>query len=601
MSDTKVRQRNEIPVEYTWNAPSLFDSPQAWKAEAKKLSEDISAVQAYQGRLHESAAVLLEAMHLVETLYMRAGKVLVYASLTAATNTADPAGAQMEGMAYAVLGEFVTAVAFTDPEILAIGRETLEGWMRENEELKGYAHYIDNLFRKQQHVRSQEVEEVLGMLTPAFTSTSTTATMLTDADFRFADAMASDGTRLPVTQGTLDEILSSPDREARRTAWENYTDTFLAFKNTLASNLSTSINQMVFQTRVRHYPTTLEASLNENNIPVEVFNNLIATFQRNLPTWHRYWAVRRKRLGVDTLHPYDIWAPLTNQPLRVPFQQAVDWVVAALRPLGDDYVEVLRKGVREDRWIDVYPSQGKNSSQFSSGWYGTSPFIFLNYDDTIFSASTLAHELGHSMHSYLSWKHQLPVYADYSLFVAEVASNFHQAMLRGYLLANNTDPQFQISVIEEAMSNFHRYFFIMPTLARFELEMHQRAESGEGLNAEIMNQRMAELFAEGYGNEMQVDPQRVGITWATFSHLYADYYVYQYATGISAANALSRRILAGEPGAAEHYRSFLSAGASLYPLDALKLAGVDMTTPQPVEEAFQVLSELVDRLEKLVA
>ena len=302
---------------------------------------------------------------------------------------------------------------------------------------------------------------------------------------------------------------------------------------------------------------------------------------------------------METLHPYDIWAPLTDQPLKVPFQQAVEWVCAALKPLGEDYVNVIRQGALQDRWIDVYPSQGKASAQFSAGWYGTFPFIFLNYDETLFSASTLSHELGHSMHSYLTWKHQLPVYSDYSLFVAEVASNFHQAMLRGYLLANNTDPQFQIKVIEEAMDNFHRYFFIMPTLARFELEMHERAERGEGLNAEIMNTRMTELFAEGYGDEMHVDPERVGITWATFGHLYSDYYVYQYATGISAANALSRRILAGEPGAAERYRSFLQAGSSLYPLDALKLAGVDMTTTQPVEEAFQVLREMVDGLEKL--
>lgn len=311
------------------------------------------------------------------------------------------------------------------------------------------------------------------------------------------------------------------------------------------------------------------------------------------------FALLRASAGGRRVGRWDIWALLTQKPLTVPFDQAVEWVSAALQPLGKDYVDVLRQGVLQDRWIDVYPSQGKASAQFSAGWYGTYPFIFLNYDDTIFSASTLSHELGHSMHSYLTWKNQPVVYSDYSLFVAEVASNFHQAMLRAHLLATNSDPQFQISVIEEGMSNFHRYFFIMPTLARFELEMHERAERGEGLTAEIMNQRMTELFTEGYGGEMHVDPDRVGITWATFGHLYQDYYVYQYATGISAANALSRRILAGEPNAAENYRKFLSSGSSLYPLDALKLAGVDMTTTRPVEEAFQVLSDLVDRLEKL--
>lgn len=599
MPATTVRQRSDVPVEYTWNAPSVFPTPSDWQAEAKALTADIPAMQTYQGRLGESPEVLLEAFGMMEKFYERAGKMLVYATLTAATNTADPSGAQMESMAYVVFGQLAAAVAFIDPELIQIGQEKIARWSDETPALKPYAHYFDNLFRKQEHVRSQEVEEVLGMLTPAFSGTGTTANMLTDADFRFEDATASDGSKLPVTQGTLDEILSGSDREARRTAWKSYTDTYLAFRNTLASNLATSINQMVFRTRVRRYPSTLEASLAENNIPVEVFHNLIDTFKRNLPTWHRYWAVRRKLLGVETLHPYDIWAPLTDNPLRVQFNQAVEWVSAALQPLGSDYVDALRQGVLQDRWIDVYPSQGKASAQFSAGWYGTHPFIFLNYDDTIFSASTLSHELGHSMHSYLTWKHQPIVYSDYSLFVAEVASNFHQAMLRAYLLANNSDPQFQISVIEEGMSNFHRYFFIMPTLARFELEMHERAERGEGLTAEIMNQRMTELFSEGYGGEMHVDPDRVGITWATFGHLYQDYYVYQYATGISAANALSRRILAGEPNAAENYRKFLSSGSSLYPLDALKVAGVDMTTTRPVEEAFQVLSDLVDRLEKL--
>ncbi|HEY9086687.1 MAG TPA: oligoendopeptidase F [Anaerolineaceae bacterium] len=599
MATTVVRQRSEIPVEYTWNAPSLFENLDAWKAELKVISEEIPAMQSFQGRLSEGPGVLLEAVQLMEILFTRAGKLLVYGTLSAATDTANPEGAQMEGMAYALLGQFAAAVAFIDPELIAIGQETLNAWMMQEPKLQTYAHYFDNLFRKQEHVRSAEVEELLGMLTSPFSGTNTTATMLTDADFRFEPATASDGTKLPVTQGTLDEILSGSDREARRTAWESYMDTFLNFRNTLSSNLSTSINQMVFRTRARRYGSTLEASLAENNIPKEVFFNLIETFKKNLPTWHRYWAVRRKLLGVETLHPYDIWAPLTKQPLKVPFQQAFEWVSAAVKPLGEDYVAALRQGVLHDRWIDVYPSQGKASAQFSAGWYGTFPFIFLNYDDTIFSASTLAHELGHSMHSYLTWKTQPAVYSDYSLFVAEVASNFHQAMMRGYLLANNSDPDFQISVIEEGMSNFHRYFFIMPTLARFELEMHERAEQGEGLTAEIMNTRMVELFSEGYGSEMHVDPDRVGITWATFGHLYADYYVYQYATGISAANALSRRILAGEPGAAENYRKFLSSGSSLYPLDALKVAGVDMTTTRPVEEAFQVLSDLVDRLEKL--
>ena len=370
-------------------------------------------------------------------------------------------------------------------------------------------------------MRSGEIEELLGMLAVPFSGAQRTASLMTDADFRFPPAKTSGGAELPVAQGTLDEILAGPDRKARQTAWESYSDTYLAFKNTLANNLVTSIQQNVFRARARAYPGTLEASLFENNIPVEVFHNLMETFKKNLPTWHRYWAVRRKALGVETLQPYDIWAPLTARQPEVSFHQAVDWIAQSLAPMGEEYVRTLRKGCLEDRWIDVYPNQGKSSAQFSCGGPGMNPFIVINYDDTIFSVSTLAHELGHSMHSYLTCQNQPVVYTDYSLFVAEVASNFHQAMVRAHLLATNPDPDFQINVIEEAMNNFHRYFFIMPTLARFELEMHQRAERGQGIAADDMNNLMADLFSEGYGGQVAVDRERVGITWATFGHLYA--------------------------------------------------------------------------------
>jgi oligoendopeptidase F len=269
-------------------------------------------------------------------------------------------------------------------------------------------------------------------------------------------------------------------------------------------------------------------------------------------------------------------------------------------------VATLRRGALDQRWVDVYPNQGKRSGAFSAGRQGTFPFIVMSYNDDVFSLSTLAHELGHSMHSYLTWEHQPFLYSDYALFVAEVASNFHQAMVRDHLLKTHqgsddaADAAFQVSVIEEAMSNFHRYFFIMPTLARFELEVHERVERGQGLNADGMIDLMVDLFAEGYGDEMAVDRERVGITWATFQHLYVDYYVYQYATGISGANALAQRILGGEEGAVADYLSFLKAGGSVYPLDALKMAGVDLTTPEAVEVTFGVLAEMVDRLAALV-
>jgi oligoendopeptidase F len=600
MAERKVRTRGEIPENYQWNAPSVFSTPQEWQVEATRLAKDIEQLDQFHGKLCEGPDQLLAGMELYENLLRRGGKVYVYATLSQQVDTGNPDGTRMMGQAMGLFGRMNAASSFIEPELLAIGQETLAKWMKGEPKLQVYAHYFEDLFRKQEHVRSAEVEELLGMLSPAFQGTSQTATIMTDADFRFGPAVTKEGTEIPLAQGNYDEMLAQADREVRRSAYEHYTDTYLNFKNTLASNLSTSIQQNAFKSQARRYPNTLSAALFEYNIPVEVFTNLIDTYKANLPTWHRYWRIRRKALGVDELHPYDIWAPLTTNRQHVSFEQAIDWISEGLSPMGEEYVRAVRKGALEQRWIDVFPNQGKSSAQFSSGWPGTHPFIFINFGEDIFSVSTLAHELGHSMHSYLTWQNQPLIYSNYSMFVAEVASNFHQAMVRGHLLKTSTDREFKISVIEEAMDNFHRYFFIMPTLARFELETHQRAERGQGMSADDMMNLMADLFAEGYGSEMVYDRQRVGITWATFGHLYVDYYVFQYATGISGANALSRPILSGEPGAVDRYLRFLSAGSSLYPLDALKLAGVDLSTPKPVEATFQILAGLVDELERLV-
>lgn len=598
MSET-IRTRAEIPAKYKWNAASVYASHQAWESEADSLLVKLEDLKRMEGSVGKSSASVADALDISNALLEILGKVLTYSYNAQAVDNADANAARMFGKTQSILGQIFAGIGFIQPEILAIEADTLAQWRKEESRLKIYDQYFDDLLRQQAHVRSAEVEEALGLAQDPFVSLYTTMNVMTNSEMQYPNAHTVDGKELVVTQGTLEEILASPDRTARRTAWEGFRDTHLAFKNTLGSNLLASVKANVFAQRVRKYPSTLEGSLFVNNVPPQVFHNLIQTVRKNLPVWHKYWRVRREALGQTELQPYDVWAPLTKEKVTVPYETAVEWICDGLAPLGEEYVSTARRGLLEEGWVDVYPNLNKSAAQFSSGSKGTHPFIVMLYDDTIFSMSTLAHELGHSMHSYLTWKRQPAVYSQYSLFAAEVASNFNQAMVRAHLLKTNNDPQFQISLLEEAFANFHRYFFIMPLLAQFELEVHQRVERGQGVTADDMNEIMADLYAEGYGAEMQFDRGRTGITWATFGHLYQDYYVFQYSTGISGAHALARRVLSGTENAAEDYLRFLSAGSSVYPLDALKLAGVDMSTPQPVEETFDLLAQMVDRLEEL--
>jgi oligoendopeptidase F len=592
--------RNEVPIAETWALESIFPTPADWEAACATLQDWLPDLAAYQGRLHENPQVLLDAIHKFEEIGTLLGKIMTYAGNATSVDTFDQDANARAGQARSLGAKAGAAIAFFDPELMTIGFDTLKTWMQSTPNLAFFSQYVDRLEKRSAHVRSGEVEQVLALAADPFGGAFSTFNMLNNADLKFQPAIASDGTQLEIAQASIGSLLTHPDRQVRRSAWQNYADGYLAFKNTSAATLTTAIKQDVFTARVRGYGSSLQASLEPNNVPVEVFHNLIEVFKQNLPTWHKYWQVRRKALNLETFGVYDIKAPLTESKPVVPYQQAVDWICEGMAPLGEEYVAIMRRGCLEDRWVDRARNRGKREGAFSSGAYGTRPFIMMSYADDLFSLSTLAHELGHSMHSYYSRANQRFIYSRYGLFVAEVASNFNQATVREYLMRTQTAPDFQIALIEEAMSNYHRYFFIMPTLARFELEMHTRAEKGAPLNADILIGILADLFKEGYGEEVEFDRERIGITWAQFLHMYMNFYVYQYATGISGAHALAHGVTSGQPGAAERYLDFLKSGSSRYPLEALQLAGVDMTSPEPVSAAFSVLADLVDRLESLV-
>ncbi len=592
--------RASVPIERTWDDTSVFPDGEAWEVELDGVLAALPELAAFKGRLDESAARLSRCLSARDGLAQRAGKVFAYALMGYAVETTDSAAVARFGRAQAADAQLAAASAFVEPELLAIGRERLRDWSIEEPALRAYEHYFDDLFRRAAHTRSAEVEEVLGLASDAFAAPFAVYSALVDSDVVFAPAEPDGGGSVEVTQGSIDALLASPDRTLRRSAWESYADGYLGARNALAANLAGAVKQAVFSARVRRYGSSLEASLSRSNVPPDVFDSLIAAFQANLPTWHRYWRLRRSIHGVERLAPYDLGAPLGASSPVFEFDQCVEWICDSLAPLGDAYAETVRRGCLEERWVDVCPTAGKMGGAFSAGAPGTAPFIMMSFDGTAVSLGTLAHELGHSMHSYLTWQSQPQVYTHYSMFVAEVASNVHQSLLRAHLVDTVDDPAVQLAVLEEAMRNFHRYFFVMPTLARFEREVHERAAAGEGLTAELLCDRMADLFAEGFGPEVELDRERIGITWAQFGHLYEPFYVYQYATGISGAHALARRVLDGEEGAVERYLAFLAAGDSVYPLDALRDAGADLGSPEPVEQAFAVLSSLVDRIEELL-
>lgn len=600
MSDD-IRTREEIPAEDTWDLENIFSKVDDWEKTFAEADGMFAKLSSYAGTLSGGPATLLEFLKFSEDVNLKVMHVLMYAFLKFSTNTMDQDTNILRARAQGLVARSGAASAWFEPELMDIGFETLHKWADENEELGEYRHMLDRLEKESPHVRSAEVEELLSIVQDTFATASGTHGILVNADMKIQPAIDSDGKKHEVAHANLIKLMSSTDRELRRTAWESYADAHLAFKNTQANTIAAGVKQNIFMANARKYKSAAEAALESTYVPMEVLTNLIDTFKKNLPTWHKYWDVRKRGLGLDQFHIYDTRAALTENMPHLEFDQAFEWIYEGMKPLGEEYVEVMRKGVLEQRWVDRYPNKGKRYGAFSWGFRGTHPFIMMNHNNDIFGLSTLAHELGHSMHSYFTRKSQPPAYHGYGLFAAEVASNFNQAMVRDYLLKTQTDRDLQIAIIEEAMANFRRYFLIMPTLARFELEIHERAERGEALTAQGMIELLADLFTEGYGDGVNVDREREGSVWMQFStHLYSNFYVFRYATGISGAHALADMVLNGGDEARDKYLDFLNKGGHGYPLDILKDAGVDLSKPTAVEKTFSVLAEYVDKLETLV-
>ncbi len=600
-SHAAVPARSAIPVDKTWDLESVYASPADWEAAFTAIDGRIAELASHAGSIGSSADALLATLTLRDELMTEVEQVVVFAHLRYAEDSGNTTNAAMASRASGLGARFSAAAAFISPAILAIDPATLRDWAGTEAGLSAYRFEFEDLDRMRPHVRSAEVEAVLAQATEVARAPYTTSSTLTDTELPFGTIIDSDGSSVQLSQGNIERYLGSTDATVRRSAWTVAADAHLAFQNTLGDILQTGIKADVFYSRAHNFPTALEASLAPTNLPPAVFHNLIETVRRNYPTWHRYFRVRRQLLGVDELHPGDLHAPLGEGAPVISWEEGVELVLETLQPMGEEYVELNRQGMA-GRWVDVLPNKGKGSGAFSSGSYTTQPFISMNWHDDLGSVSTLTHELGHSCHSW-HVNHSQPIgYSGYSMSAAETASNFHQALMGKYLLDTHDERGWLLAILEERMANHFRYFFIMPILAQFELWAHGEIEAGRALTGEGMTDKLAELFMEGYGGEVVVDRAdrpRLGVTWAQFPHLFMNFYVFQYAVGISAAAALAKPILAGDTDARDRYLAFLREGGSSYPIDQLKRAGIDMSSPEPVQAAFDILAGYVDRLEEL--
>ena len=598
MSETnKIRQRNEIPVEDTWALEDLYVSDEAWEQELETLNDDREYLASFAGQLGASAEKLYAYLERMEQVNSKAELLANYCMRKSDEDTRVAKYQAMSGKFMNVIVALGAACSFETPEILDISDDVLEGFYTEKPELERYRRYLTNARRRKEHILSPAEEKLLAAAGEMSGAPSDIYGNFADADIKFPDAVDAEGKTHPLTQGTFVPYESSDDRVLRKSAYENLYRTFARFKNTAAGLLNAQGKQLKFFADARKYPTTLDAALDRTEVPTSVYLNLIEAVHKNMDKMHRYVRLRKKLLGVDDLHFYDIYTSLLpGVDKKIPFHEAKQTVYDSLAPLGEEYRAILKEGF-ENRWIDVYENEGKRGGAYSAG-AAVHPYVLLNYSGTLDSQFTLAHEMGHALHSYYSNKYQNPIDADYVIFVAEVASTCNEALLMEHLLSKTTDKKERAYLINHFLEQFKGTLYRQTMFAEFELIVGRLIGEGKTLTAELLCDEYKKLNQLYFGPDMVVDDE-IAMEWARIPHFYYNYYVFQYATGYSAAIALSRKILREGESAVKDYLGFLSGGCSKSPIDLLKGAGVDMTSPEPVDQALQLFGELLDEMEEL--
>lgn len=593
-----VPTREEIDERYKWDLSGIFADTAAWEADYARAEKAIDKLAGLKGSAAKSGKTLLELLQTRDQASVQVDKIALYASLLHDQDTKDNAAQELNTRANTLADKFKKATAWLEPELVALPSAQIDAWLAADPKLAVYRHYFEDLLRQREHVLSPREEELLAMSGELSRAPQNIYQLLANADMKFPTIEGAEGESIELSEARYRELLNHRDRRLRRDAFKGVIQTYAQYSNTCAATLAANVQRNIFMARARHYDSALEASLNPDNVSVEVYKNLVATIGRNLPALHRYAALRKKVLKLDDLRLYDLYVPLVSEAdFKVPYDDAVKTILSALQPLGDDYLTNMRKGFTS-RWADVQPTRNKRSGAYCNGTYLVHPYLLLNYDGTYDGVSTVAHEMGHAMHTHYTQTTQPIIYGDYPIFLAEVASTSNEIILNRYVREHETDPKRKAYLLNQLIEQIRNTVFTQTMFAEFELAIHEMAERDQPLTAKALNDAYAELLHKYYGDVLAVDPEAPSI-WIRIPHFYYNFYVYKYATSYAAATALARNLSEGKPDAQSKLLGFLKAGRSDYPIDILKRAGVDMSTPAPIEDCMKLFSELLEQFEAL--
>jgi oligoendopeptidase F len=596
---TKLPERKDIPKDRTWDLEDIFATDEEWEQSYSRVKNRIPEIAEYKGQLAESGKKLYEVLQKEDELSIELGLLFVYARMRYDEDTTNSFYQGLNEKARQLLVQLGEEASYITPEILSMPEEKIEKFLEEAPELELYGHALERLNKKRPHVLTEKEESLLAQVSDVTGASANTFSMLNNADLKFPSIEDEKGERVEVTQGRFIGFMQNDDRRVRRDAFKAMYDTYSSYHNTFASTLAGNVKKNIFSSKVRKYESARQAALSKNHIPEVVYDQLVSTVNDNLHLLHRYLDIRKKALGLEELHMYDLYTPIVKDvDFEVSYDEAKELMVEGLAQMGSEYQNIVKEGLNE-RWVDVEESAGKRSGAYSSGTYGTKPYVLMNWQDNINNLFTLAHEFGHSVHSYYTRKNQPYPYADYSIFVAEVASTTNEALLNSYLLNKETDKQRRLYLLNNFLEGFRGTVFRQTMFAEFEQLIHEKAEDGIPLTPAMLNETYYDLNKKYFGSEIVID-EEIAYEWSRIPHFYMNFYVYQYATGYSAATALAKQIQKeGEP-AVKRFTDFLKAGNSDYPINVLKHAGVDMTSSEPIQQALDVFEETLNELENLM-